>query len=234
MQGVYYASPSGLAVVNPYGVGLVTKETIGWRDWNELVHPANLRAVRYAGVYIAFDTSMNADQFGAIIDPTDKHTSFAQIANATHVDNIQVDPWSGCVMLVGAGGVYQWDPPGPGLQIPWLWRSKKFHVKYKLNFGVMKVYFDDDAVGEPTIAALAQRGNPFSAVPNISIGADVPVHVKVWADDRLVYEQDLFRSGDQISMPSGFKAEGWQIELSGQVNCQGLFLGISAKDLRAA
>ena len=235
MQGVYYASPSGLAVVNPYGVGLSTKETIGWRIWNKLVHPDHLRAVRYGGVYVSFDTEPGTpQQFGAVIDPTDKKIGFAQIATMAQVDNVLADPWSGCVQLISGGAVYQWDPPDGVTQIPWVWRSKEFHTKYKLNFGVLKVYFDDGIMIKPSPPDGATIG-PFDASPGAtSLGPTALVHVKIWANTRLVYDQDLLRSGVQISLPSGFKAEVWQFELSGRVNCMAFHMAVNAKDLKAA
>ena len=53
----------------------------------------------------------------------------------------------------------------------------------------------------------------------------------MWADDNLVYDEALFLSGRQIRLPSGFKAEWWQFEIVGQVNCISVHMGVDAKDL---
>ena len=223
-QGVYYASPNGLALVNPSGVSLVTKQIIGTRRWLDLVDPYGLRAVRYSGVYIAFDCSQDVGQFGGIIDPTDQRVSFCRIANQVPVDNVLVDIWSGRFVLLSGGVIYEFDPPAVNQQIAYSWKSKRFHAKKKTNFGVAKVYFDGIGV-DPL------EDNPWSAANRAVLPADEPLRFRVWADDNLVYDEALFLSGRQIRLPSGFKAEWWQFEIVGQVNCISVHMGVDAKDL---
>ena len=223
-QGVYYASPNGLALVSPAGVSLVTKQIIGTRRWLDLVDPYGLRAVRYSGVYIAFDCSKDAGQFGGIIDPTDQRVAFCRIANNVPVDNVMVDVWSGRFILLSGGIVYEFDPVGTGQQIAYSWKSKRFHSKKKTNFGVAKVYFDG-------IGADPLEDNPWSVANRAVLPSDEPLRFRLWADDNLVYDEALFISGRQVRLPSGFKAEWWQFEIIGQVNCISVHMGVDAKDL---
>ena len=230
--GVYYASINGLALVSPSGVSLITKEIIGTRRWNQIVTPSHLRAVRYSGVYVAFDVDdgsitppLPGAQFGCIIDPTDQRVSFCRINNKTAVDNVLVDTWSGDMLLLGEGGVYQFDPPGQPTQIVFSWKSKRFHYRKKTNFSVAKIYFDQVGVSDiPT-------DNPWARSNSIDLPAGVPLQFRLWANDALVYDQPQYTSGAQISLPGGFKAEWWQFEIVGQVNVVSVHMAVDAKDL---
>ena len=223
-QGVYYASPNGLAIVSPTGVSIVTKQIIGTRRWQDLVDPYGLRAVRYSGVYMAFDCSKDVGQFGGIIDPTDQRVAFCRISTNVPTDNVMVDIWSGRFVVLSGGVIYEFDPRRRSQQIAYSWKSKRFHSKKKTNFGALKIYFDGIGV-DPL------EGNPWSISNRTVLPADEPLRFRLWADDRLVYDQPLYMSGDQVSLPGGFKAEWWQFEVTAQVNCVSVHMGVDAKDL---
>ena len=224
-------------MVSPSGVSLITKAIIGTRRWNQLVTPEHLRAVRYSGVYIAFAVDDNSltpsppqGQFGSIIDPTDQRVAFCRIANKTKVDNVLLDVWSGRMLLLGPTdppGVWEFDPPDEPVQIVYSWKSKRFHTKKKTNFGAMKIYFDGIGVSP------FDEVNPWRADNRTILPADEPLQFKLWADDRLVFDQPLYKSGDAVGLPSGFKAEWWQFEIIGQVNCVSVHMGVDVKDLTA-
>jgi hypothetical protein len=226
-QGVYYASPNGLALVNPAGVSLITKAIIGTRTWQQLVDPYGLRAVRYSGVYMAFDCSTDLNQFGGIIDPTDQRVAFCRLSTKVPADNVLVDVWSGRFIVMSGGVIYEFDPPDTAQQIVYSWKSKRFHTKKKTNFGVVKVYFDGLA------ATPVDDANPWSVANRAVLPVNVPLQFRLWADDRLVYDQPLYKSGDQVSLPGGFKAEWWQFEIIAQVDCVSVHMGVDAKDLAA-
>jgi hypothetical protein len=223
-QGVYYASPNGLALVNPAGVSLITKQIIGTRVWKNLVDPHGLRAVRYSGIYIAFDCSKDAGQFGGIIDPTDQRVAFCRLSNDVPVDNVLIDVWSGRFLVLSGGVIYEFDPPDGAQQIVYSWKSKRFHAKKKTNFGTLKIYFDGIGINP-------LPGNPWSVANLDTLPANEPLRFRVWADDSLVFDQPLYNSGRQVSLPSGFKAEWWQFEIISQVNCVSVHMGVDARDL---
>jgi hypothetical protein len=233
-QGVYYASPNGLALVNPAGVSLITKQIIGTRIWLQLVDPNGLRAVRYSGVYMAFDCSKDLGQFGGIIDPTDQRVAFCRLSTPQPVDNVLVDLWSGRFVVLSGGVIYEFDPPDGTQQIVYSWKSKRFHAKKKTNFSTLKIYFDGielNSQPDETTRALTRLGNPWSKSNREVLPADEPLRFRLWADDRLVYDQPLYNSGDQVSLPGGFKAEWWQFEVVAQVDCVSVHMGVDAKDL---
>ena len=65
-----------------------------------------------------------------------------------------------------------------------------------------------------------------------SIGAGSFGVVKVFADGRLILTKELLKSGEQIRLPSGFKAQFWQIEIEARVKVYSLQMATSAKELR--
>lgn len=57
--------------------------------------------------------------------------------------------------------------------------------------------------------------------------------VKVYADGRLILTRNLLTSGEQIRLPSGFKAQFWQIEFEARVKIYSVQMATSAKELRS-
>jgi hypothetical protein len=55
--------------------------------------------------------------------------------------------------------------------------------------------------------------------------------IKVYADDRLVSTRQITQSGKQMRLPSGFKADYWQIEITSKVIMSSLQMATSAKEL---
>lgn len=77
---------------------------------------------------------------------------------------------------------------------------------------------------DPT--ATTWTGTCFS-LPTNSFG-----RVRVYADGRLVFTRELVTSGEMMRLPSGFKAQFWQIEVEARVKVYSIQVGTSAKELR--
>ena len=90
----------------------------------------------------------------------------------------------------------------------YIWRSKKFQLPKQHNLGAVKLFFD---------------------TPTEAIGALGTI--KVWADDRLITTKSLTKSGAQIRLPSGFKAEFWQIEITSKAIISSVQLGAAPREL---
>lgn len=81
----------------------------------------------------------------------------------------------------------------------------------------------------------------YSAASAISGGGPTPCSnlssetfgvLRVYADGRLVLTRELVRSGDMIRLPSGFKAQFWQVEIEARAKVYSVQMGTSAKELR--
>lgn len=57
--------------------------------------------------------------------------------------------------------------------------------------------------------------------------------IRFYANDRLIATREVRRSGDQMRLPSGFKADYWQVEFEGTVHVHSIQVATSAKELRA-
>lgn len=56
--------------------------------------------------------------------------------------------------------------------------------------------------------------------------------VRLYADGNLVFTRELLTSGEQFRLPSGFKAQFWQIEFEARVKIFSVQMATSAKELR--
>jgi hypothetical protein len=59
------------------------------------------------------------------------------------------------------------------------------------------------------------------------------IKIKIWGDDVLRYE-DIITSNDMVRLPSGYKADKWQIEFTTAQNIYSFNLAGTAKELRTA
>ena len=225
-SGVYYASQNGLMQISPSGLASVTKELIGTRGWLELVNPPGLRAVRYSGVYLAFDCSKQDDQFGGIIDPANDRVAFTRVRNLVPVDNIIDERWSGRALLIADGEVYEFDPPFETEQYPYTWKSKRFRWRKPTNFGALKVFCDDTPI--PGLFS----DNPFARAARAEMTSETSnVRVRIWCDNVLVYDEWLPHPAPVTKLPSGFKGIWWQFEIQARTNVMGVHIGQSVRDL---
>lgn len=55
--------------------------------------------------------------------------------------------------------------------------------------------------------------------------------MRLYADGRLVATRQLVRSGEQWRLPSGFKAQFWQIEFEARAKIYSVEMATSAKEL---
>lgn len=244
-EGVYFPSPSGLILVSGAGVLNVTKELIRKDKWLEYAQTSTLRAVRLNNAYYGFGSArfgvfdVNAfdnDAFtqedfsgaraGILIDPTSQSIAFNILSSEDEVANVMTDAWSGEVFII-RNGETQWIDIGDANAVrdPYVWRSKLFQAEDKKNFVAQKVYFNSPS----WLPAL----NP---VPNASLvqtlADDQWGLVRCYADGRLVHTRELRVSGEQMRLPSGFKADFWQWEIEARVELKSFQAATSTDELR--
>jgi len=67
--------------------------------------------------------------------------------------------------------------------------------------------------------------------------------LKIWATLRgypgtttktLIFDQNITTSGQEFKLPSGFRADIWEVELSGAAALESLLLATTTQELRSA
>lgn len=243
-EGVYYASPNGLIIIN-YGVAKnITKDLVTKERWQALAPVSTLRAGRLGNAYYGFGgttqgvfetTAFDTGSFaqvdfagsvaGIIVDPTDMRVAFTTLSNAVPADMTMTDPWSGEVFVLRLGVVYWIDISN---QLPtqevYTWRSKIFQAPEKKNFAAMRVYFETSS----TTPGL----NPVRNTNLVqTLASDKWGLIRVYADGVLVTTRELRTSGELMRIASGFKADYWQFEINARVKVFSLQFATSMKEL---
>jgi hypothetical protein len=244
-EGVYYASPNGLVMIANGVATIVTQGLIMKDEWNRLSNVSTMRGTRLAGAYFSFGTARPgftqvdtwdqgfvqlADFTGAyngiIVDPTNARVAFNVLTSATPMTNVFNDPWSGETVLIRDSKVYRLniaDETGP--RQAYIWRSKIFQPNDKKNYQALRVYFD--------IPPWAPVLNPVrNTNPIQTLQPDQYGLVRVYADGALVMTRELRVSSELMRIPSGFKADFWQIEFEAVVKIQSVQMATSDKALK--
>ena len=231
-EGVYYASPNGLVLVANGVASLITEGLIMKDEWNSLTRVPTLRATRLGNAYYAFGSvrqgfaqtdawvvpATQQNDFaggynGVLIDPTNQRVAFNLLTSVGITANVFNDAWSGETMIIRDGVLYRIDlADRTSARDTSLWRSKIFQPNDKKNFAAMRVYFEVP---------------PWATNPN-NYGT-----VRVYADDVLKLTRSLTTSGEIIRLPSGFKADYWQIEFESNVRINSFQMATSVKELKA-
>jgi len=225
-EGVYYPTDSGLVLVGPSGLAIVTNGLITREQWALHYDPGHLRATSLGGLYLAV-----GDHVGDDPDPDQRRDGFdfvpteAAVRGVVFTDlflnqdilNVGVEPWTGKGWAISADSkLYQLQKSGAE-PLKYTWRSKEFKIARPVNLAVMEVYFDD---------------------------ASGPVDIRVWASVRgqdsgpvrmIVFDQTINHSGRPTRMQSGFKADVWQVEVVSEASeVQEIILASSVMELRNA
>lgn len=244
--GVAYASPNGIALAVPGRVDIVTRNLITkdhWLDSTDYLNVPALRATTLNGAYYcwgsvtagcfeatAFDqTKFQNDDFtgsyqGAFIDISNPRISYTKLYNADPTYNCFGDPWTGEVMIIRGGKLFWLDLSKSRPHESYVWRSKQFEMPNKRNLEAMRVWFSlfNDA---PELNPVRNTAQPQTLAP------DQYGLVRVYADDRLVVTREVRENGEFMRIPSGFKAQIWQVEFEGRVKLSEIEMATAAKEL---
>lgn len=246
-EGVYYASPNGLVLVNPGLADNITKDLVTADRWAELA-PLFFKAARFNAAYYAYgtitggvfedssfemvntfvDINVTDAQRGILIDPRDARVAFNLLDSSVNIVGVMNDAWSKDLFLIHDNQLYWIDQKDQNPTFDtYLWRSKIFHSPKKQNFGAMKIYF---TVPDTTPVQNPVRDN--TLIQTLSL--DQYALLRLYADGNLVFTWEVRQSGELIRPPSGFKAEFWQIEIEGRVQISQLQMASSVKELQVA
>jgi len=243
-EGVYYASPNGLVLVANGGAVNITRQLVLKDDWNRLLKVATLRAARLGEAYYCYGSArfgvfqegafqegafasidFAGSYTGALIDPQNERVAFNTLATDTPTTNVMSDAWSGDIYIIRDDNLYRIDlAQAEPVSETYVWRSKIFQSEDKKNFVAMKVYFETLPT---TPEQAAERNNDLVQ----TLAADQYGLVRVYADGVLRMTRELRTSGELMRLPSGFKAEFWQLEFESRVDILSVQMATSVKEL---
>jgi hypothetical protein len=213
VAGVIWASEDGLVMFGPAGPVRLGHELFDRYVWRRDYSPENLRACLLDGHYVASWGDGTAFAF----DPQNPalgvihHEGFAPDAM------LMSDVWTGRGLVLqdlGVGPrVYELFPV-EGKAAKMVWRSKELQSAYPANFAAGEVFYDPYA-GEIPLA------------PGDEVG-----RIRVWADRRLVYDQPFRATNATFRLPSGFRAEVWQVEVEARVRVHAVHMATTVAELR--
>ena len=242
-EGVFYASPNGLILVNAGYAQNITKQYISKDLWASIANEGKINAGRLGSAYYAFtggvpkfvqdgvfqsnfvqtEISIGSAE-GFLIDPSNQNVGFTFTKDTMDIKSVKNDALSGEVIVVRDGKVL-WLDLRPGYDIePYVWRSKVFQTPFAKNFAAYKTYL----YGNPSfIFPNPQNYNinqQFDPATQLAI-------VRVYADGRLVSAQEVRQSGELHRLPTGFKAQFWEIEFEAKVKIKSFQMATSMKEL---
>ncbi len=245
VEGVYFSTPGGLALVTPGGIVITTKELIRKDEWNARVELNTLRAAQVGPAYYGFGQEIlgvfqqdafqldafQQDDFsgalnGMLIDPTSSTVAFNELTTSIPITNVMTDVWSGEVFVIQNAKV-RWLDISDQTQVkdPYLWRSKIFQAGNKQNFQAAKVFF--------TVLSSSPTLNPVPVTGVVqTLQEDQYGLFRVYADGELKFCRELRRSGEQFRLPSGFKADMWQVEIEARVQVDSIQIATSPTELK--
>jgi hypothetical protein len=223
-SGVIYASSNGLVVVNQGGVKNFTEDLLYREMWLHDIAPWGIRGVSFEGSYIGYTgLPRSAAGLGFLVAPPP--TAFTWLNDPVATKNLQTDFWSGQVMHIHDGGIYQYNPPSATGMSKYKWQSKEFTLPKPTNFAAAKVIFS-----LPT-GVVALNPTPNDTLEQ-SLAVDQYALFKAYADGRHVYTREIRISDKVFKLPSGFKATIWQFEIEGRIIIHTVEIATSAKELR--
>lgn len=213
-EGVYWASEEGIAFVGPGGSGVVTRELVSRKQWQDGYAPAEMKAIHVAGVYTGFFDE--ADDGFSFMPQNPASRGVSRVNVPLVITNAGMDPLSGKPWVIAGSNLYEWDRPD-GVPQQYVWRSKPFMYPRPTNFVVFQAFFDD-TVGVPLTVRIwvTLRGND-GTVSRVK-----------------VYDQAVTRSGREQKLPAGFKSDTWEVEFSGTTELQQFLMASSMQELRSA
>jgi len=135
--GAYYPSINGLVLANAGGARIITQDLLTKEEW-ATYNPSNIYAAQLGLQYVAF----SSPSFGFIFNPSEPNARLVELDRLSGVEGVETDRYTGNVSLVYQDRLWEWDPE-TSERMFWRWKSKQFHVNKPLNFGAVKLKFDD-------------------------------------------------------------------------------------------
>ena len=242
-EGMYYASPNGIQLLNtggcvPYTVQVYEKE------FHYYLEPPSWASGKYGTSYAGFikgpplSSPDGVGYHGFVIDEVIPNATFTYIRFSTPASPVQIinaysDELSGQIFgLMSNSTVMQWNPPqsvpGSTHLRPWQWRTKKYRFTVPQQFKAFLVLFD---VPPEVQFALGPRNVDQDQIFNPNAQYLI---MRVYADGREVVVREIQQSGEVILIPGGYKAELWEFQFEGIIAMRFFKVASSVKELKAA
>lgn len=212
-EGVYYSSEPGLVLIGPQGVGVVTQDLIARDQWRNNYAPSTHHAALVGPVYHCFKTVGSVTDGFSFVPSNPPSIGVNRVLLEVEVLNIGVEPWTGKPWVIGDNNrLYEYESPDVS-PLRYSWRSKQYVYPKPVNFGFYQAFYDDGGSVSYNLYAVL-RGRDGSSTR------------------QLVHSNIAMFSGFIGRLPSGYKSDVWEIELSGTAEVQGFFMATSAEELR--
>lgn len=242
---VVYASEEGLISVSDAGVEVITKAFLTRDEWKRL-RPEGIKAAIYESRYLGFYSS----SMGFAFQFDDPSTAWTDVQHPGVVAVVTDETTSRTLLLAGQD-VLEWegDTDNP---MTYSWRSKPMQIPKPLNFGAMQVRaaFDTVAAERPDAYPVVEEtlddplglnvhgvneGEPIDgpAAANTDDPAYSGVLVRLFGNGRLQWE-GMVRDEEPFRLPSGYKADEWEVEITGSIPVFSVNVGTTMKALEQA
>jgi hypothetical protein len=219
-EGVYYAAYSGLVLFTSTGTNNITNQMISRDMWKTEYLDFDTRAERMDTRYIASKT----DSKGYVIDGQEERIALVDLVGWVTIGDISSDGFTGDTLAISFDAVYAFDNP-EGIEIDYRWKSKQFVMAKPVNMGALMLHLEERETEWLPSTIL----NPAYDYPP-DINKRTQMLVRVWADERLVFEQAV-SDREQCRLPSDFMATVWEIEVQGQCRVERIGLAETGREL---
>lgn len=216
--GAYYGSPNGLVFLSAAGVAVnVTRNTISKQAWQSLLNLQELRAALLNGAYFVYagvtegafeETAFEPTAFqtandtgtrrGLLIEFQQQNVGITRLLSPISVFNVFTDIWTSEVLLVSDAAVF-WMNLASLTQQAYTWTSKIFTLPYPTNLGAAKFTYDPPPDGSGSVSQLKVYAWNNGQPPFL------------WLTRSLPDSNQVFR------LPSGFKADAYQFQVTGNL-----------------
>jgi hypothetical protein len=245
-EGVYYASPNGLILVNAGVAQNVTKDAISKDEWAKIAKDsARVRSAKLGQAYFAFgvgtsrtfssafdedfvqNETVTGTAKGFLLDVFNSNAGVNYLRISTPVENVMNDVLSSELFAIIGNNVY-WFSQEPEYEMqPYTWKSKTFQLPSAKNFAAFKCYFTPPKNYVPNPTPNYTVGQVFNPEAQIAV-------VNVYADGTLVASRELIKSGELHKLPTGFIAEFWEVKIEARVRIHNFQMATSVKELSIA
>ncbi|CDN87313.1 hypothetical protein BN948_01733 [Hydrogenophaga intermedia] len=255
-DGVLYPTSYGMAYVGMKGAFIWSDAFFTRAEWPPLL-PATMVAVEAQGrVYVRFG-QVDGARGVLVFDVAEGPVGLTLLSDFP--DEIYSDAVNGQMYLVDSEGIKLFDA-GDGARPNYSWRSKDLHLSKPLNFGVAKVdlvsemtegdYEAEQAAFEEAVAANellvanyaglgALNGRRINAgilngsnIRNIDQPVLAGVTFTLLQNGKVVHSRVLVADQRAFKLPSGFKADSFQVQLTGSVRVKSVKLAETMDDLK--
>ncbi|QRE00585.1 hypothetical protein [Pseudomonas phage Itty13] len=256
---IAYPSNDGLVLASSGGVRVATEELFTREAWQRL-SPATIISGQHDGRYLAayrFADSSSQEYRGSIILDMAGREGFVS-RTGVYPTAFYYDITESRLYYIIGPDVYEWDALGEANEIQ-AWRSKPFILPKPLNMGAIlieaEVQLTDDelaaleeqaekirqeneaifnagildgALNAAAINVYPVNGDKLKPVPSVSQTCSV----NVYADKKLV--ASISRVNRMDRLPAGFKAQQWEVEVTGDMTVTQVLIAGTGAELAQA